>query len=232
LQRIAPDLTICEYIVVTLTSFPCVSEVRLAIARGPGDDAFVGMAERLGLAYLIGSEEDVLGRVIACACEAGATDVLRRTSEDPFLHGAMLEQAWCAHVAHGNDVTAVDLVPEGTGFEIFTVAALRRCDERGSVDDHEHVANYARFHQHEFNVEILLPEQACRRVDLRLTVDNPEDLILCRRIYDELGGEQPPIPLRAIVELLDECPELPALVSHFAHPQPIWLDLPQRSGRV
>jgi spore coat polysaccharide biosynthesis protein SpsF len=176
----------------------------------------------------VGPEADVLGRVIACAREAGATDVLRKTSEDPFLHAAMLEPAWHSHVEHANDVTAVDLVPEGAGFEIFTLAALERCHEHGDAEDREHIANYARFHQGAFAVEILRPEQVCRRPDLRVTVDNPEDLIVCRAIHRELARGCEPIPLGEIVGFLDDHPELTGLVRCFLDEHPTWLGVAQR----
>jgi spore coat polysaccharide biosynthesis protein SpsF len=232
LQRIAPGVTICEYLVGTLARMQCVSEVRLAIAEGPGAEALVDLAERIGLAWHVGSEEDVLGRVIDCAREARATDVLRKTSEDPFLHTSMLEEAWVRHVEHGNDVTALDLVPEGTGFEIFTLEALTRCHERGSIEDREHIANYARFHQAEFAVEILLPDPACRRMDLRLTVDNPEDLILCRAVHRALARDGIPIALHDIIDYLDARPGLVEPVRAFVDEQPIWLDVVQRGSFV
>ncbi len=232
LQRISEHLSICEYLVGCLQRLPCVGEVRLAIAEGAGADALIDLAQRCGLAYLVGSEEDVLGRVIACARQAGATDVLRKTSEDPFLHAAMVEPAWTAHVAHTNDVTAVDLVPEGTGFEIFTISALARSHELGDGSDREHIANYARFHQAEFAVEILRPEPECQRLDLRLTVDNPEDLILCRAVHRALAREGHCVALREIVDYLDGHPELTEMVSPFVHPQPTWLGVSLGAGRA
>lgn len=222
LQPLAPGLAIAHHLARTLERFDFVAEVRLAIAREAGEEALVNLAKRAGLRYLLGSEEDVLGRVIATAREADATDVLRKTSEDPFLHASMLEPAWRRHLEHGNDVTTLDLVPEGTAFEIFTLAALERCHELGGEADREHIANYARFHQSEFAIEILHPEPACRRPDLRLTVDNPEDLILCRAVFEGLGGRERTIPLAEIVHFLDDRPELKDLVHPFVDPHPTW----------
>lgn len=229
LQPLAPGLAIAEHLARSLRRFACVAEVRLAIARGPGEDALIDLAQRSGLGYLVGSEEDVLGRIIATAREAGASDVLRKTSEDPFFDIAMLEPAWRRHLEHGNDVTALDLAPEGTAFEIFTLAALERCHELGSEEDREHIADYARFHQAQFAIEIVRPEPVCRRLDLRLTVDNPEDLIVCRAVFHGLRGRERLIPLREIVRFLDDRPELSDLVRPFASPHPTWEGIPQRS---
>ena len=232
LQRISAELSICEQLALTLAGVPCVSEARLAIAAGPGADALVDLARRRGLGFLLGSEEDVLGRVIACARETGATDVLRKTGEDPFVHGAMIEPAWNAHVEHGNDVTALDIVPEGAGFEIFTMSALERSHRLGDSVDREHIADYVRFRQGEFAVEILLPEPACRRLDLRLTVDNPEDLILCRAVHRALARDGRAIALREIVEFLDAHPKLTEMVAPFVCAQPTWLGVSQEEDNA
>jgi spore coat polysaccharide biosynthesis protein SpsF len=223
LQPVAPGVSILEYLVRSLLGFSCVAKVSLAIAKGTGDGAFVELAKRLGISYHLGSETDVLGRVIECAHAARASDVLRKTSEDPFFDYSALEPAWATHVADGNDVTALDDVPEGTAFELFTLAALERCHRLSSAEDREHIANYARFHQDEFRIEILGPANpACRRLELRLTVDNPEDLILCRAVMAELGSRHARIPLCETVRFLDRNPQLTALVRPFVHAEPTW----------
>jgi spore coat polysaccharide biosynthesis protein SpsF len=230
LQQIIPGISIAEYLVRSLQSFACVADVRLAIAEGVGECAFVELARRIGCAYTLGSEADVLGRVIECARNAGATDVLRKTSEDPFFDYSALEPAWARHLEAGNDVTALDDVPEGTAFEIFTLETLERSHARSSDSDREHIANYARYHQDEFTVEVLEPvNPACRRLDLRLTVDNPEDLILCREVVRGLESLGPLIPLREIVWFLDRMPRLTELVAPFVHAEPTWRGARERS---
>jgi spore coat polysaccharide biosynthesis protein SpsF len=227
LQPLMPGLPIVAYLAQSLRQFACIADVRLAIAHGPGADALSALAERTRLDYLLGSEQDVLGRVIATARQAGASDVLRKTSEDPFFDISMLEPAWKCHLEQSNDVTALDLTPEGTAFEIFTLAALERCHELGDVEDREHIANYARFHQEQFAVEVLHPQPACRRLDLRLTVDNPEDLILCRAVFREMGGAERLIALHEIVDFLDAHPRLTELVRPFVENRPTWEALPR-----
>jgi spore coat polysaccharide biosynthesis protein SpsF len=52
---------------------------------------------------------------------------------------------------------------------------------------------------------------AVRRPDLRLTVDYPEDLIVCREIAMALGKEGPLFSLESIVAYLDAHPSLNAI---------------------
>ena len=46
------------------------------------------------------------------------------------------------------------------------------------------------------------------RKDLRLTVDNPEDLVVCRKVYSEFKNLAPQIPLEKIIDFLDQSHDL------------------------
>ena len=228
LQRLDSTTTILGQAVAALRSFDIVADVALAIAEGVHNLPYIDVAHELGTPYVLGSENDVLGRMIAAARVTGATDVLRKTSEDPFFDYDMLEPAWERHVARGSDVTALDHVPEGAAFEILTLETLERCHREGTDEDREHIANFARFNQRLFAVDILHPAPECRRPELRLTVDQPEDLVLARAVYGALVQHAPRVPLREIIGFLDGRPELTSLVAPFAAAEPVWDGVPQR----
>ncbi|MGO9975692.1 MAG: acylneuraminate cytidylyltransferase [Solirubrobacteraceae bacterium] len=225
LQRLDADTTILAQSVRALQSFDSIAEVVLGVAEGSANVIFEDVAGELGCSHVVGSEHDVLGRLIACGHLTGASDILRKTSEDPFFDYDMLEPAWHAHVEHGNDATVLDHVPEGAAFEIFTLGALERAHREGGP--REHIADYIRFNQSAFAVEILAPAPACQRLDLRLTVDEPEDLIVARTVYRELRELAPRIPLARIIELLDGRPDLRALVASYSKAEPVWDGVPQ-----
>ena len=226
MQMLDSETTILSQSVRGLQSFECVAEVVLGIAEGSANVVFEDVARELGCSAVSGSEHDVLGRLIACGHATGATDIFRKTSEDPFFDYDMLEPAWRAHVENGNDATVLDHVPEGAAFELFTLAALERAHFEGGPS--EHIADFIRFHQEAFRVEILQPPEPRRRLDLRLTVDQPEDLILVRTVYQDLRDTAPRIPLSRIIELLDARPDLTARVAPFATSEPVWDGIPQR----
>ena len=121
-------------------------------------------------------------------------------------------------------------MPEGAGFEIYTLAALERSHREGMDGDRsEFCSNYARFNQRLFQVEILRPAEKCARTDLRLTVDYPEDLVVCRAVYEALTNRAPCVPLAEIVQFLDRRPDLKALVAPYVDERPVWYGQPQRS---
>lgn len=230
LQILGGGKTILDQILDSVALLPAIETAVLGIAEGSANQPFVEVAKARGIPHIMGDEIDVLQRLIQCGREAAATDVFRVTTECPFLYFEPFERAWAAHVDNDNDVTATDGLPEGTSFEIYRLSALEASHDRGGEwHRSEGCSRYIREHRGEFRVRVIEPEPACARMDLRLTVDYPEDLVLCRHVFEALGDRAPLIPLREIVALLDRRPELTALVAPYLHPMRLWPDSEEAS---
>lgn len=231
LQQLGAGVTILDQIVAAIRTFPVVAETVLGISEGTPNLAFVDRAHAWGCQYIFGDQQDVLSRLVACGRIGVATDVFRVTTESPFFDYSMLETAWRHHVERGNDITVLDHVPEGAGFEIYALGALERSHREGIDGDRsEFCSNYARFNQSRFKISLLKPSPECARIDLRLTVDYPEDLVVCRAVYQALIARAPRIPLADIVCFLDSRPDLKSLVAPYVDPHPVWDGQPQRGG--
>ena len=215
-------VSVLDHMISLLRTEPAISELVLGVSGGPANEVFHEVAAARGLTSIRGDERDVLGRLIQCADAVGATDVFRVTTESPFTHFEAIEEAWRRHAANGNDVTVTDGLPDGCNFEIFTKEALQRSHARGDARHRSELCSlYIREHRSEFKVEIVPVPAALQRADLRLTIDYPEDLILCRAVYDALRADAPRIPLARIIQVLDAHPALLDLVAPFATPS--WL---------
>jgi len=209
-------LTILDNIIGTLRSLGCIDEVILGISEGSENQVFVEYADRLGLRYVVGDQEDVLGRLIACGQLGEATDIFRITSESPFLYFEPVEEAWQRHQDEDADAVFLDDIVDGCGFEILSMKALERSHAEGE-DRHrsELCSVYIRENNTKFRtIKLTGPEDLDRR-DLRLTVDNPEDLVICRHIFKNFKSLAPRIPVADIVAFLDQNPELIALTAPF-----------------
>ena len=235
LQPLDPHtgVTILDHMIANLKACAPIDEIVLGIADGRENQAFVDVAERWGLRSIWGDRTDVLQRLVECGRAASATDVFRVTTECPFIETRPLEDAWRRHVAHENDATVTDGLPEGTHLEIFRLRALELSHAKGDASERsERCALYIRRHPSEFRVEILDVPEAWRRLDLRLTVDYPEDLVVCRAVYAALRHHAPKIPLEAIIEFLDGRPDLQRLVAPYVTRKPIWALPPEPAGAV
>ena len=209
-------LTVLEYQIEFLRTQPEIADIVLGVAEGPENEPFHAIARRHALGSIRGDETDVLMRLIQCGDARHASDVFRITTESPFIWFEPIPDAWRRHVEHGNDVTSVAGVPDGPGFEILALDALRRSHRLGeSRHRSELVTLYIREHQQDFRVETIEAPPEVNRMDIRLTIDYPEDLVVCRRIYERFKSEAPRIPLARIVEFWDATPDLAALVKPY-----------------
>lgn len=214
---------ILDQIIANLQSHAVIEAIVLGISEGVENTPFVDMARQWGLQHIWGDPIDVLQRLITCGHAAQATDVLRVTTESPFHEFNLLEKVWGRHVEHGNDVTVTEDMPEGTHFEIYRLSALETSHAKGGREERsEFCSLYVRRHLEEFKVEVVEIPEAWKRLDLRLTVDYPEDLVLCRRVYAALKSKAPCIPLEDIIAFLDARPALKGLVAGFVANKPIW----------
>jgi spore coat polysaccharide biosynthesis protein SpsF (cytidylyltransferase family) len=135
----------------------------------------------------------------------------------------LLPELWAHHVARGNDITVCDQLPEGLHFEIYTLEALERAHSRGTRRDRsEFCSSYPRTHPAEFKASVFLPRREDRRMELRVTVDYPEDLIVAREIARGCASSMPHVPVREIIRFLDSRPDLRALVAPYVTPEPMW----------
>ena len=232
LQNLKANKTILDHILDCFEATPEIEDVVLGISEGVENLPFIDLAHRRNVSYIIGDQKDVLWRLIQCGRAGAASDVFRITSECPFTAWEFLPDLWRDHVAHGYDITVVDRLPEGMHFEIYTLAALERIHSEGK-DEHrsEYVSAYPRFNQDRFKIGIKLPSEKLQRLDLRLTVDYPEDLVICRKVYLALLDKNPRISTDAIIDYLDRNDGLKKLVSEFVVPEPVWYGVTGPAGQ-
>jgi spore coat polysaccharide biosynthesis protein SpsF len=224
LLDIANNVSVLDHMVAMLRAEASIAEIVLGVSVGTANEVFHEVAARLRVKSIRGDERDVLRRLIQCGEAAGGTDIFRVTTESPFTYFEAIADVWRRHCANGNDVTVIDGLPDGCNFEIFTLDALRRSHERGDARHRSELCSlYIREHRDEFRVEVVPVPAALQRGDLRLTIDYPEDLILCRRVYERLSADAPNIPLEKILAVIDSEPEWHALVAPYASPTRLYL---------
>ncbi|MDC0407647.1 acylneuraminate cytidylyltransferase [Candidatus Thioglobus sp.] len=207
---------ILDNIIESLNMSECIDEVVLGISKGIENEIFIEYANSNDLKYVIGDEEDVLSRLIMCGEISNATDIFRVTSESPFRYFESEIDAWNKHQEAENDATFLEGIVDGCGFEIIKLSALKVSHENGESKHRSEMCTlYIRENPDQFKIKKILPSKELIRPDLRLTVDNPEDLVVCRKIYAKFKHLAPMIPIADIVSYLDQNPELIQLTLPF-----------------
>lgn len=207
---------IIDNIVACLETIGCIDEIILGISEGAENDVFRTIAEEKGLRFVVGDQINVLSRLVKCGQLGGASDIFRVTSESPFLYFDPVEDLWNRHQDEQADATFLDDIIDGCGFEIISLKALEKSHENGNEKHRSELCTlYIRENHQEFKIIKAEPPLELVRNDLRLTVDNPEDLAVCRIVYGAFKGKAPKISVPEIVRFLDENPNLIDLISPF-----------------
>lgn len=209
----AKGIRIIDNIIDNLKSIKVVDEIVLGISEGVENLIYKQIAEEKKIPYVFGDEKDVLSRLISCGDVVNATDILRVTSESPFMHYQSVEDLWKIYLDENLDAIFLDEIIDGCGYEIISLQALKISHKKGQ-DRHrsELCSLYLRENYRNFKLKKIKPEDKLIRKDLRLTVDNPEDLVLCRELYMKFQSQAPQFNILDFVEFLDNNPNLKMLV--------------------
>jgi spore coat polysaccharide biosynthesis protein SpsF len=165
-----------------------VDEVVVATSRNASDDSIAAECDRIACPVYRGSEEDVLRRMIEAAGAHAADAVVRITADCPLIDPEIIDDVVLLFTETRPDYASNVLIgrrrfPRGLDTEVVSMGTLKRVDRL--VEDmtcRSHVTLYIREHVDAFVTASL--EQNEDLSDWRWTVDEHEDLLFVRAIYD------------------------------------------------
>lgn len=161
--------------------------------------------------YFRGSEEDVLSRYFEAAKLFGSDIIIRLTSDCPLIDPAIIDAAIdlflstpnCSYVSNSIHKT----FPRGMDVEVFSFEALQEAFTKATDSaEREHVTLYLYRRPEIFRLASLVSSQDLS--SLRLTVDEPQDLMTVREVYERLASTGPVSSLQDIQTLYENRPEL------------------------
>lgn len=177
-------ITIIEFIINRLKKYKVIDEIILGISNKIENQIYKTIAKKNNINFITGSDTNVLSRLISCGKKTQASDIFRITSESPFTFLENLNEIVQTHYKYNYDATFLDNIIDGCGFEIINMKALILSNKLGSkLDKSELCTRYIRTHKNKFQIKCLNPPKYMNNKKLRLTIDNPEDLILCREVF-------------------------------------------------
>ena len=201
--------TVLDSLLDYIGEIKSVNSTILAISDENENDGFVNIAERRNLNYVKGDQEDVLGRIIKAAEKFDTEVIFRTTSENPFMLYEFGDELIDEFLLGDYDWGALMDTPDGTGFELIKLEALKESHNKGSRrHKSELVSSYIFDNQSDFKIlKKKLPEEL-RRSDMRLTVDYAEDLIFCQQVWQALKTKNELIKVEKVIEFWDANPQL------------------------
>jgi spore coat polysaccharide biosynthesis protein SpsF (cytidylyltransferase family) len=220
--------TLLEHIGERLTSLKSAGvETTFALAEDEPADLADFLAS-LGYRYCIGATYDVLKRYIDASADLDDQDyVLRLTGDNPFPDKDQIARLVHYARSHALDYGYTADLPLGMGAELIRVNALRsvwlraepeKPESESTIKSYhrEHVTVFIRENPHLYEIypqrldDNLSEEAAKNRVQgIRLTIDEPADLEVCRKVYSHFEKlSNPHFGALDVIQLAKNCPEM------------------------
>lgn len=182
-----------HHLVSRLRAVPSLDGIVLATTVNATDDALDSFAKRERIGCFRGSEDDVMARVIGAAESVQADVVVEITGDCPIIDPQIVEQTirmYCVHDADYVGNAQIRSYPDGMDTQVFSLETLKRSASMTSAPlDREHVTLHIRNHPELFSQVHLVAPPEMHWPELGLTLDEPEDYELLKRIIEHFGEE-------------------------------------------
>lgn len=213
---------VIQRIVERVRAAALVDEVYVLTSEARTDDVLATRLEELGIPFRRGPVDDVLTRYLDLVEELEPSHLVRVTGDAPFVDADFIDlqlgalrafDADLVHVATRNP-GGIDGTLGGQG--AFSARALRLAQASDDPRDREHVGSFFFVRHASELVQVELEvDEGFERPGLRLSIDEPEDLELARRLWAAVDLEGDGLfPLARALRWLDAHPELGAINRH------------------
>jgi spore coat polysaccharide biosynthesis protein SpsF len=200
-----------------------VDDVVVATTVSAPDAIIADLCGRIGCRVHRGPVEDITRRLLEAA--AGADIIVQITGDCPLIDPAHVDETVRLLLDRNADYASNSLdgntFPLGFDVRCFTMAALRGSAELSDdPTDRVHGSYFIYRHPETFRLVGWVAPANLRWPELRLTVDEPADYELVRRVFDALYPAQPDFGITHVFALLRKNPDWVLLNSAVRQKQP------------
>jgi spore coat polysaccharide biosynthesis protein SpsF len=207
-MKIVDGMPILWHVVSRLKRSKLLNGIVVATSTDKADNQIEDFCKKNNISFYRGSNEDVLSRYYQTAKAYKADLVVRITSDCPLIDPEIVDLVIKRHLDTKSDYTNNLLYPRGLSPEVFNYAALEKAyKEAKAQPEREHVTVYFYRNPSLFKVISVEAEKKFRRPDIRICVDQQEDVDLIRRIFEEMKGKDFFLT-EEIIDLFNKKPEL------------------------
>jgi spore coat polysaccharide biosynthesis protein SpsF len=199
------------HLVRRLRAVPSLNAIVLATTVNDADDVLFEFARQTGIGCYRGSEDDVMNRVAAAAASAQADVVVEITGDCPIIDPTIVETVIRTFLANDAEYVSnahVRSFPDGMDVQVFRLATLQASAAMTDAPlDREHVTLHIRNHPERFRTIHVVAPPDVHWPELGLTLDEPGDYELLRRVIEHLEPIDPLFKCADVVRLLRANPE-------------------------
>jgi spore coat polysaccharide biosynthesis protein SpsF len=203
------------HLVRRLRAVPSIDNIVIATTTKEGDTPIVDFCAANDITCFRGSEDDVLARVIAAGESDSAEVLVEITGDCPVIDPDLVEQTIRMYFHHDVDYASNSIVrsyPIGMDTQVISMAVLKGSAELTDDPlDREHVSRYLWQRPDQYRFAHLVSPPSLHWPGLALTLDEPGDYLLLKKIIETLAPTNPLFSCLDMIRLL--------------RANPSWLDL-------
>ncbi len=186
-------------------------KIVLAIPNSKKNDVLEKIGKKAGVLVYRGSEDDVLDRFYQVAKIFELKDIVRITGDCPLFDWQVCDEVIGFYLKNKYDYVSnvqPPTFPDGLDVEVFSFKALEKAFQNAKLkSEREHVTSYIDSRPNVFKIGNV-KRKGNDLSGLRLTLDEPKDLFLIRKIYRALYKKKKYFVLDDILKLFQQRPEL------------------------
>ncbi len=221
LKKIDKNMNVLELLIRRVKYSKKLNEIIIATTPDKKNLAIIELAKKIGVKHFVGSEEDVLDRYFEASKRFNLDVIVRLTSDNPFVDPAIIDNMIDFYLNKSYDYISNDYeitrFPTGFHIEVFSFNILEHVHSLATSPlDKEHVTYYIYTHPDMFSIYYYDLENLKTFNGLRLTIDEKEDLIICREVLKKLKEKNKPenFSIHDIMEVIEENPSLININKH------------------
>ena len=169
-----------------------IDQIILATSNTDTDKILLDIAKKFKIIGFAGDEKDVLDRFYNAAIIYAANPIVRITGDCPLVDPILLDKMVEFYQANDYDYmsnTIERTFPDGLDIEIFSSEVLKISNKEAKwLSEREHVTPYILKNQNDFRIYNYKNKQNLS--NLRWCVDEEDDLIMIRKIFQEMRPNQ------------------------------------------
>ncbi|MFX1392109.1 MAG: cytidylyltransferase domain-containing protein [Promethearchaeota archaeon] len=198
-----------------------VDQIIIATTPDKKNISIINLAKSYNISFFIGNENNVLKRYYKAAKKNNLNVIIRVTSDNPLVDPIIIDNMILFfkeknfdYIVNHHDKTNF---PIGLGLEILSFRALEIAHKLAkSKFDKEHITPFIIKNPNLFKLKFYDINDIKKINNLRLTIDEKEDLIMVRKLYKKLLdlGKDLEFTIYDIINTIEKFPELLEINKH------------------
>ena len=202
-----------EHIIIRLRACDKIDKIIVITSEEISNEPIKQLCNEINVDCFMGDEDDVLNRYYKAAIEFNLNendDIVRITADCPLIDPKIVDEVIEKHLNGNYDYTTNTLIrtfPDGLDCEIFKLSILNEMWDKARLkSEREHVTLFVKNNPENYKLGNI--KQDVDYSNLRWTVDEKEDFILIKRIYEQLYDDEKIFLMDDILDLLTNNPSL------------------------